>query len=326
LEKDNENDVLNQKEIDGLNKIAKKSFWLSMSIDISNELISFLFSIIEIFKAFFLIDTILFNKTASLFNKQIDTLRKVYTFVGNIDAAISIAILKIENPNHAIPVFIKKKRIKIIEAYHPLIEQCKKNTIDTSVNCIITGGNMSGKTTFLKTVGLNAILAQTINFVFADSYECPSFKIHSSITNEDSISEGKSFFMDELLMVRELLNNLNKESFHLIIIDEIFRGTNSKDRVALASSILHYIAKENSLVFVSTHDLKIVKYINNQYDSYYFDNEFIENKVIFDYKLRRGNQHNTNVLELLKALDFPKKIIDDTLVFREFEIINKIRK
>ncbi len=315
FQNDNEKELLSNEEKKVLNTISKKSLFLSVNIDVSNEFSAILFYIVEIIKGIFLADAIQYNRIISLINKNSKLLLRAYRFVGCVDSAISVASLKTGYTNYVEPLFISGNKITALDVYHPLIADCKSNSIITNgSNAIITGGNMSGKTTFLKTIGVNVILAQTINFTFSSKFELPPLKLFSSIQNRDKLTEGISFFMDELLRTKQILKSIaSSQDMHFILIDEIYRGTNSKDRITLASSVLNYLAKSHSMVFVTTHDLDIIDFVSDYYEQFYFDNRFVNNRVVFDYKIHQGVQKKTNVVELMKSLNFPKEIISNAI-------------
>lgn len=319
LKNDNEDGVLSSSEIKILKAISKKSLFLSLNIDVSNEFAAILFYVVEIVKGVFLADAIQFNRIISLVNRNSKTILEAYEFVGKVDSAISVASLKSGDEVYSEPRFTDSNKLSAQDVYHPLISDCKRNSITVDgTNVVITGGNMSGKTSFLKTIGVNVILAQSINFTFSSRFEFPPLKLFSSIHNEDKLSEGVSFFMDELLRIKQTIDSLtSSQEMHLILIDEIFRGTNSKDRISLASSVLNFLAGKNCMVLVTTHDPDIIDFVKDEYEPFFFDNTFENNRVVFDYKIHKGIQLKTNVVELIKSLKFPERIINTTVEYGE---------
>ncbi|MBN1650285.1 MAG: hypothetical protein JW857_03085, partial [Bacteroidales bacterium] len=281
----------------------------------------------EIIKGAFLVDAVQFNKLIHLINQNSSTLLKLYKYIGSVDSAIAIASLK-KGSAGCEPNFISSKKITATNAYHPLIDDCKSNSISLSnQSAIITGGNMSGKTTFLKVIGINAQLAQTINYTFSSKFEMPYLKIYSSIQNVDNLEEGISFFMDELLKTKQIIDSVDTlNEMSLVLFDEVYKGTNSKDRITLASSVLNYLNRENCFVVATTHDLDILHFIKDSYEMFYFDNLFMNNKIIFDYKIHKGIQNKTNVIELIQSLSFPDEILANTLNYRaKFKHVSDIK-
>lgn len=328
LKNDNEEDFLSFEEKKIAKTISKKCFFLSLNIDVVDEFSAALIYISEIIKGAFLVDAVQFNKLIQLINQNSNTLLKLYKYIGYIDSAIAIASLK-KGSEGCEPNFISDKKINANNVYHPLIDDCKSNSIAlSSKSAIITGGNMSGKTTFLKVIGLNAQLAHTINYTFSSKFEMPYLKIYSSIQNEDNLEEGISFFMDELLRTKQIIDSVDTlNEMSLVLFDEVYKGTNSKDRITLASSVLNYLNRENCFVVATTHDLDILHFIKNSYEMFYFDNLFINNKIIFDYKIHKGIQNKTNVIELIQSLNFPDEILSNTLNYRtKFKRVSNIKK
>lgn len=318
IQHDNESDFLTKNEKIILKKITNKCTFLSLNIDVADEFSAFLFYIIEIIKGVFLLDALQFNSLIKLIKNHSTILLRIFELIGIIDSSISVVSIK-KNTNGCEPIFMSERKIKIINAYNPLIKECVKNSIELDINnAIITGGNMSGKTTFLKTLALNIHLSNKIGYALCDSIEIPKFKIITSINNEDNLEEGLSYFMDELLRIKRIIDQTNStDDLLLIAIDEIFRGTNSKDRITLASSVLNYLSGKNCLVIVTTHDLDIVKFVKENYSPYFFNNSFVNNEVIFDYVIQKGIQYETNVIDLVRSLSFPPEIIKSALDFEK---------
>lgn len=318
IRNDNEIAILSNIEKKKLNSISKKCLYLTMNIEFADELTSALYYILELIKAWFLLDAMQFNNTLKLIKINSKLLQKVFCYIGLIDSAIAIVSVK-KGIKGCEPTYTKEQKLSMVNAYHPLVENCTPNSMTLNVrNAIITGGNMSGKTTFLKTVGVNIILSQTINYSFSEEILIPNLNIISSITNEDDIEKGHSYFMSELLRAKHMFETVESDNLvHLILFDEIFKGTNSKDRIALASSLLSSLSNLNCFVIVTTHDLAIVDFINKTYKTFYFNHLFINDQVNFDYKIREGIQNDTNVIDLIKSLNFSQQIISDTISFNE---------
>jgi len=310
---DNGEFIFSKNNRNKLRRIYKKLSYLNTNIEYADELTSIVYYIIEILKGWFLIDTLLFNNTMSYLKRNTLLLRKIYYHIGLIDTSISIVSIK-KGTKGCTPVFNNKRELTIKNAYHPIIRNCIENSIFlTTKGAVITGGNMSGKTTLLKIIGINVILSQTINYSFCDEIILPHLNVISSIKNEDDLNNGKSFFMSELFRAKQILKSIDSNRFfHLILIDEIFKGTNSKDRIALASSFLIHMNKPKCIVIATTHDLEVVSFIKEKFNTFFFDNSFDNNNIIFDYILREGIQNETNVIELIKSIGFPNEIISST--------------
>jgi len=170
---------------------------------------------------------------------------------------------------------------------------------------------MAGKSTFLRTIGVNALFAQTIHICLAKEYETIPMKIISSISQTDNITKGKSFYFTESERLLEIINlTTNSENIvTLCIIDELLKGTNSFERLNASEEILNFISNQNSLSIIATHDIDLAVKLNKKFDCYHFvDN--IDNKkgLDFDYKMKEGISSSSNAIKLLEFLKYPEII------------------
>lgn len=154
------------------------------------------------------------------------------------------------------------------------------------------------------------LLAQTFDFVLAEKYEAPIFNIVSSISPNDDLSSGKSFYMAEAESILRIIKALDKDLPVFCPIDEIFRGTNPIERISASAEILTYINKKNSISIVATHDRELVDILKDNYEFYYFS-ESVDSKegLSFDYKLKKGVSKTRNAIKLLDYIGYPKDII-----------------
>lgn len=293
--------------------IAKKSFFITKTSHFSNDLnivVWLFFELIKILSNFESI--VLFNIIASL-NKEKKAIHSLFVFIGEVDSALSIASLKYENTAVCIPEFNQDNKLNIEDLIHPLVTNYIPNNLKLNENSVlITGSNMSGKTTFIRSVAINSILAQNFNFCFATKYNAPYYKISSSIQNADNVLEKTSFFFQEVKRLKTIVDNSKSNDNYLFIIDEIFKGTNTKERILGAYSILKYINKKHHTVLITTHDTELADQLeNNNYSSYYFQEEVNEKQLTFDYLIKKGKLLNGNALQILKLNDFPIEILTD---------------
>jgi DNA mismatch repair ATPase MutS len=212
-----------------------------------------------------------------------------------------------------VPDFISaKKEISVKGIYHPLIEKCVKNDwVIAGKSMLITGSNMSGKSTYLRTVTINSILAQTIFTCFADRFESPPLKQFSSIRIDDNLFEGKSFYFQEVSSVASLIEASEKDHQNLFVLDEVFKGTNTVERIASAKAILSYLNKNNNIVVVATHDIELAEMLAREYDLYHFTETVESNQLYFDHKLKVGQLKTRNAIKLLELSDYPSEIIEE---------------
>lgn len=269
----------------------------------------------EIVKSIFLVDLFtIFNLLKSLENSR-KAISDLFEYVGSIDMAISVAALRNSAPRNSKPIFITHdKKLSVKNIIHPLVENCTSNSIDlNNKGVLITGSNMSGKTTFLRTLAINSLLAQTIFTVFAERYEAPFLMLFSSIRIDDDLFASKSYFLEEVNSMRNLVEAATTETQSLFIMDEVFKGTNTIERIAAAKSILSYLNQKNNIVFVSTHDIELSTMLDKEFDLYHFTETIIEDELIFDHKLKPGSLKTKNAIRILQMSNYPSQIIDEAL-------------
>jgi DNA mismatch repair ATPase MutS len=170
---------------------------------------------------------------------------------------------------------------------------------------------MSGKSTFIRALAINSILAQTIYTCFAAEFISPVLKLFSSIRITDDLQDGKSYYFEEVNTIGVLIEASEKSFPNLFIIDEVFKGTNTIERVAAAKAILSYLNKNENIVFVSSHDIELVELLNNEFELYHFAEDFENDKLIFDHKLKPGPLKSGNAIKLLSILSYPAEITDE---------------
>jgi DNA mismatch repair ATPase MutS len=261
---------------------------------------------------FFLAEEISFFSVAKGINKHRKDLKNIYTIIGEIDAYISLASYRDEIKEYVEPEFVKSgSELEIIDGRHPLLEKAVPNTVKLQRGGIIlTGSNMSGKSTFLRMLGVNALLAQTISTCLAKSYKASLLKVLTSISPSDNIMGGKSYYLGEAEALLRIIKTTEDMVPSLCMIDEIFRGTNPIERVSAAAEILDYLPDHNAMTIAATHDIELTGMVKNHYECYYFTEDVGENGLIFDYKIRKGVSKTRNAIKVLKFIGYPDEIID----------------
>ena len=180
---------------------------------------------------------------------------------------------------------------------------------------------MSGKTTFIRTIGINAILAQTINTVCARRFALPPLKIFSAINMSDNLMEDTSYYYQEVKTIKEMIAESESREQNLFLLDEIFKGTNTVERVASGKSVLSYLNRGDNIVFVSSHDLELTDLLSSGFENYHFTESIENDQLKFDYKLKPGKLIHTNAIRILELNDYPEEITGDAK-----ELAEKIRK
>ena len=237
-----------------------------------------------------------------------------------LEASISLANFAYLNPDYIFPEFIpdqKNKDQPIFAATglgHPLIPAYQTVSNDFSLTksgeaFIVTGSNMSGKSSFLKTIGVNLCLAYAGGPVNAGSFHSTLFRIFTCIKINDSIVDGFSFFYTEVKRLKALLGALqvNHQLPLLFLIDEIFRGTNNRERLVGSRSYIRNLIGQNGAGLIATHDLELIKLADDFPDitNCHFREEVADGKMVFDYKLRPGPCPTTNALKIMRMEGLP---------------------
>jgi len=235
--------------------------------------------------------------------------------VGQVDFLMSIAALRTGSEKYCIPeISQKKKSLTAKNVIHPLIEHCIPNSIHVEKKSVlITGSNMSGKTTFIRTIAINAITALTLNTCFADQFILPRMKIYSAIRISDDLLNDKSYYFEEVLTIKEMIIASQQETPNLFFLDEIFKGTNTVERVSAGKAVLSWLAKADNIVFVSTHDMELTDLLQEEYVLYHFSEQVGDKNVDFDYKLKPGKNHNRNAIKILKINDYPESVVQEAV-------------
>lgn len=194
--------------------------------------------------------------------------------------------------------------------FHPLIPDGVSNDFEFDANgVLITGANMSGKSTFLRTIGINSILSMSINSFFGKHLILSKTKLYTSISKADSISNQKSLFYAEAELIKSMCDGVLEIGPHLFLIDEIFSGTNSQERLVMASIILKHLVRGQSIVICTTHDLGLTNLVED-FSFFYFTGLEGDVHYKYDYVIRKGILKTTNAVIILKDLGFSKSLID----------------
>lgn len=264
--------------------------------------------IFDYIKMFFMVDIIAFQNSVKILEKNKENLYKIYNIVAKLDFALSLAYYRKSLGEYTIPEFVESDDISLENLYHPLIDNPIKNSILIKNNILFTGSNASGKSTFIKAVALNCILAQSLNTALCSKYRCKFSRVVTSIAIKDNILAGDSYFIAEIKSLKRLLDSLNGEIRVLAFVDEILKGTNTIERISASASILKYAENTNGILLVATHDMELTQILET-YENFHFSETVTEDGVTFDYKLKKGPSNTRNALKLLKAMNFNNEVV-----------------
>ncbi|MCB0209859.1 MAG: hypothetical protein KDJ52_11035 [Anaerolineae bacterium] len=238
-----------------------------------------------------------------------------------LDALSALANFGYLNPTYTLPEVVEIEQaqpsdavFQVVGLGHPLLPEadrvCNAFTIDSLGDiAIITGSNMSGKSTFLRTIGVNLALAYAGGPVCADQLHTGLFRLFTSIKVSDSVTSGISYFYAEVKRLKALLDKLERD--HplplFFFIDEIFRGTNNRERLIGSQSYVQALAARRGVGLISTHDLELVKLADEvpAISNYHFRDDVTDSRMVFDYTLRPGPCPTTNALKLMALEGLP---------------------
>ena len=238
--------------------------------------------------------------------------------LGQFEVLASLASLAHDQPHWAFPVVTADaNQIEAKSLGHPLIPEERRVLNDVTLGppgtfLLVTGSNMSGKSTLLRTIGLNVLLAQCGGPVCAETFRIPPLQVTTSMRINDSLVDGVSFFMAELRRLKEIVDEA--ETFHgradrrlLYLLDEILQGTNSRERHIAVVQVMSHLLKHDALGAISTHDLELASSPSLQHScrAVYFTETLHASgpqRMTFDYKLHPGVAPTTNAIKLLQLV------------------------
>jgi hypothetical protein len=237
------------------------------------------------------------------------------TTAGEMEALLSLAGYAYEHPADPFPSFVEAPTSGAVfhgeELGHPLIaaDKCVRNsaTLDQNTRVmLVSGSNMSGKSTFLRTVGINTVLAMAGAPIRGKSLRLSAVALGTRIRSGDSLQEGRSNFYTEILHIRRVFELMKAGKYPLLFLfDELLEGTNSKDRRIGAQSLLDALLKNGAIGIVTTHDLALTaigEAIGTPLRNMHFQDYVAEGKMVFDYRLHEGVVTKSNALELMRLV------------------------
>lgn len=260
----------------------------------------------------FHLDLIKFNQMLSEIRKHISDIDCMITILGKIETMIVIGEYRESLEYYCIPEFSEKIAVDAGGLYHPLLEEPVKNDIISECSVLITGSNASGKSTFLKTVALNAIFAQTIHTCLAEHYTGAMFRVVSSMSLRDDVQGGESYYMVEIRALKRIMDMISLEGEPVLcFVDEVLRGTNTVERIAASTQILRSMSARNCMCFAATHDIELTYLLEKVYSNYHFSEDIEENDITFSYKIINGRAQTRNAIKLLGIMGFSSDIINE---------------
>ena len=262
----------------------------------------------------FHIDLIQFATVVRELKRHIREFEILVDQMGQVETAIAIGSFRACMKDWCLPELVSEGSafLETEQLYHPLIEKPVKNSIRARRGVLLTGSNASGKSTFLKTVALNAILAQTLHTCLADSWKGSAFRVYSSMALRDDLESQESYYIVEIKSLKRILDQIGAKDRGdvLCFVDEVLRGTNTVERIAASSQVLRYMTGPGVMCFAATHDVELTHILEDFYDNYHFQEEVEDQDIRFDYRLYPGRAGSRNAIKLLQIMGYDEQVVD----------------
>ncbi|MCD8325358.1 MAG: hypothetical protein LUC90_01375 [Lachnospiraceae bacterium] len=251
-------------------------------------------------------DILQFHRMLKYVYRYQDELWALAGGVGRLDASAAVCAYRHTRDDWCVPAVGDVFDMK--NGRYPLIKEPVGNSIRGEKSVLLTGSNASGKSTFLRTVAVNAVFAQTIHTCLCDSYTAPLYRIYSSLSLKDDVISGDSYYMVEIKTMKRILDSVRTPGRPVLcFLDEVLRGTNTPERISASSQILRWLSEQNCLCFAATHDLELTDILSTEFDHYYFTESFDQGDI-FTYQLRPGRSQSRNAIRLLEIMGYPEEI------------------
>lgn len=276
------------------------------------------------------LDIIGFNIMLHAVREQTENIDRLVTIVGELDALIAAAGFRHSLPAWCVPkltaaeaadgaahgavessgLYFEASSLQLEQLYHPLLADPVKNDIKTTNGVLLTGSNASGKSTFLKAVALNMILAQTIHTCCADRCQSSYWRVMTSMALRDDLGSGESYYIVEIRSLKRILDAAQSPGAPVLcFVDEVLRGTNTVERIAASTQILKSLHKPGVCCFAATHDVELTGLLETEYDNYHFEEQIADGDISFPYLLMPGRATSRNAIRLLEMMGYSEEII-----------------
>ncbi|MDO5300186.1 MAG: hypothetical protein Q4F18_12205 [Clostridia bacterium] len=258
----------------------------------------------------FQLDMICLCRLSACFARENESLRALYALIGEIDACLAVASWRDARGDTCVPEFADEMRVTAQNLVHPLVKEPVGNDIDWTRGALLTGSNASGKSTFIKALAVNAILAQTVGVCTAGALRMPRARVMTSMALRDSVRGGESYFVVEVRSLKRMLMQVQSGDRVLCMIDEILRGTNTTERIAASAAFLRSLNRANCLCMAATHDLELTRLLGD-YRQLHFSESLTPSGMDFPYKLAEGPSTTRNAIALMRQMGFPREIVEE---------------
>ncbi len=260
----------------------------------------------------FLTDLIAFEILKRRLAKYHDHFLEIHKAVGWIDATAAIASWRRGMGMWCEPEIdyaADRPLLQMKGMVHPLLKDPVPNDLMLEKSMLITGSNASGKSTYLRSAMICALMAQTLCTCTCKRYTGSSFRVYTSLAMSDDLQAGESYYIAEIKSLKRIMDSRKQDGFILCAIDEVLRGTNTIERIAASAEILKALNQPGILCLVATHDIELCSLTGGSYQLAHFEETVTDREIHFDYTLKPGPAETRNAILLLKLMGF-----DDTLV------------
>ena len=228
--------------------------------------------------------------------------------IGELDAAVAVAFYRKSLDTYCTPNFVDIEELSFEKIAHPLIKNPVTNTSCLGKSTLVTGSNASGKSTYIKAIAINAILAQTINTVLAESWTMKRSYIVTSMAIQDNVLDGDSYFIAEIKSLKRIIRLIEAGKPVISFIDEILKGTNTIERIAASAAMMEWLSSNKGMNVIASHDIELTEMARHAYTNYHFRESIENGEVLFDYKIHSGPSKTRNAIKLLELLDYPESV------------------
>lgn len=266
--------------------------------------------LLDYFKMITHVDLIKFRSMSECIRNNKQSIIDMLLIIGRIDCYLAIGEFRNNLGTYCVPELSENyKGLLVKDGVHPLISKPVANSVDISKSILLTGSNASGKSTFLKMLAVNCLLAQSVHTCSAKEYKAPYYRLFSSLSPKDNIVEGDSYYMAEIKALKRIIDASNQSDTPVIgFVDEILKGTNTIERISASSAIITNLINKNVLCIAATHDIELTS-ILKECDNYHFEEIMSDDDIKFSYELLPGKASSRNAIKLLDIMGYGKDII-----------------
>lgn len=306
-------------DLAGLERLRAVARWAGRDTIPSDPITQAIFGYLNLL---FLVDANALHIGAQRLRTHAAALMRVIEAVGEIDAAIAVASFRAGAGVWRQPEFTDPgTRTELIDARHPLVRDAVPNSVALGPphGLLVTGANMAGKSTFIRTVGLATVMAQTLHTCLASGYRSPVRIVRSALRVDDDVTTGRSYYLVEVETLVALVKAAGSGAPHLFLVDELFRGTNAVERIAAAEAVLRGLAEARNggppphVTLAATHDGELAGLLHGVYETVHFADSLSPEGLAFDYRVRPGPTSTRNAIALLRLEGAPDSVVEQAL-------------